>query len=307
MKNYYLTFFKLAWPLILSNITIPLLGMVDIAVVGHQNDTNLLASIAIGGIIFDTLFLLFGFLRMSTTGLVAQAPNNNYILYRALIFALLIGTLLISFQSSIYQIVIYLFNVNDSTESIIRSYFYHRIYSALPTLLNFVLFGYFFAKQNTKAPLLLLLIMNGSAIVLDFILVTYGHYAERGIAIANIISQTLGSLIGLRLLFKDLKPIYVNLKQIFKVSAFVRLISINKDIFIRTLCLLSTFAFFTYQGASYGTHIVAANAILLTLHHFVAYALDAFAIVCESLVGQAIFEKNKEKFDIIQNKLKKIF
>jgi multidrug resistance protein, MATE family len=285
---------QLAWPVIFSNITIPLLGMVDIAVVGHHYPAHVLGAVAIGSLVFDVLFLLFGFLRMSTTGLVAQHPNDASLLYRALLTALCIACVLIVCQNALFTLVCFFMDTTPAVKQALREYFYLRIYASPTTLGNFALIGYFFGRQNTKAPLFLLMLINISAITLDIIFVRYLELGVKGLAVASITAQTLGFAAGLRLVYTMFRPKRPRTALLFDLHALTRLFHLNKDIFIRTLCLMATFAYFTSAGSRLGTTVVAANAILLNMHQFIACSLDGFAIACEVMVGRAIGKKDKQ-------------
>ena len=288
------TIWQLAWPVMFSNITIPLLGMVDIAVVGHHYPAHVLGAVAIGSMVFDVLFLAFGFLRMSTTGLVAQSPADLSVLYRALLTACLIAFILIASQHALFRVVDVLMEPTPAVRQALSDYFYLRIYASPATLGNFVILGYFFGRQNTKIPLFLLMLINLSAIGLDFIFVSYLGLGVKGLAVANILAQTLGLVTGLRFIYIKFIKQTQRALAIFDVQAMKRLFHLNKDIFIRTLCLMATFTYFTSAGSRLGTSIVAANAILLSMHQFMACGLDGFAIACEVMVGRAVGEKNQE-------------
>ncbi len=287
---------QLALPVILSNITLPLLGMVDIAVVGHQYPAHVLSAIAIGTLVFEVLFLLFGFLRMGTTGLVAQKPHDAAIFYRAILTSLAIACVLIILQQPLFHMACFFMDMTDAVQKTLSQYFHLRIYAAPATLGNFVLVGYFFGQQNTKAPLFLLILTNTTAILFDLLLVRGLNFGVTGLALASIISQTLGFIVGLLLALSRYQPKRPNKALLLDVHELLRLFHLNKDIFIRTLCLMATFAYFTSAGSRLGTSIVAANAILLNMHQFIACALDGFAIACEVLVGRAIGTKNKRAF-----------
>ena len=295
MKSINLKIWQLAWPIILSNITIPLLGMVDIAVVGHDYPSSILSSVAIGSVIFDILFLTFNFLRMSTTGLVAQCPNKPSILIRALLLALVISAVLMLLSPLIWFFIKSFMPLPKNIVSLLGYYFNLRIYSAPATLLNFVLIGYLFGKKNTKMPLIMLLVINCSAIGLDLVLVRKANMGLAGLAYANILSQTLGFIVGIILTHLRYRPFTRKIDNIFDSSNLLQFFNVNKDIFIRTICLMAAIATFTMQGSQLGQNVVAANAILLSMHHFSSYFLDGFAISCEALVGESIGQKNYKK------------
>ncbi len=285
---------QLAWPVMLSNVTVPFLGMVDIAVVGHDYPAHVLGAVAIGSMAFDVLFLLFGFLRMSTTGLVAQQPEQASILYRSLLSAILITLLLILLQKPLLSVILWVMQPSTLVANSLHDYFCLRIYAGPVTLANFVLLGYFFGRQNTKVPLILLTLTNLSAIGLDFILVRYLDLGVKGLAFANILAQSLGFIFGLYFMYRLFRPKLPSFSVLIELNAVRRLFHLNKDIFIRTLCLMSVFAYFTTAGSRLGTTTVSANAILLSMQHFMACGLDGFAIACEVLVGHGIGNNDKK-------------
>jgi MATE family multidrug resistance protein len=276
----------------LSSLTIPLLGAVDIAMMGHTNSPTMLASIAIGAMLFDFLFWGFGFLRMSTTGLIAQTPKDNLICRKSLIVASTLGLLLILFQNIIYEGALFFFNPSPQIESALASYFYIRIYAAIPTLCNYVIIGYLFGRQNTKVALYLVVATNLLAIALDFMLVHYYMLSIKGLGIASVLAQTLGTLFGLLYLHHHYQVFKRQTPSSSSTVTYKRLFNINRDIFIRTCCLLITFVIFTRESAKLGPIVLAANTILLNFQQIMAYALDGFTVACETLVGKAYGEKN---------------
>lgn len=288
---------QLAWPIILSNITIPLLGLVDTAMVGNAADTQAIATVAIGSVIFDFLFWGFGFLRMATTGLVAQQPHNAMHFYRSALLALLLALILIACSPWAY-LISQLFSNKAQIQAELTRYLSIRLFSAPATLLNYVILGYCFGRQRTKLAWALLTFTNILAIFLDYVFVWQLHLASSGIAYSNVIAQTSGAIVGGLALYK----LYLNQHslsdfwpRLFDWPAIKRLAQLNQDIFIRTLVLMTTQAFFTYQGTQLGLTIVAANAILMHLQMICAYGLDGFAIAAESLVGNAIGQADSKQ------------
>lgn len=288
----------LAWPMILSNISIPLLGMVDTAVVGHLPRPDDIATVALGTMVFDVLFWCFGFLRMSTTALAAQNPDSNQIYYQSTTIAIVIALLLICLSPLLKQCVLFFIHTNASVEKRLVSYFDLRIFSAIPTLINYVNYGFFFGRHNTKTPLALLLITNVSAMTLDYVLVWPFDLGADGIALANLMTQSLSASLGMWLIYKRYlkhsKPI--KHQTLFSLQGTKQLYSLNTDIFIRTLFLVLTTSFFTRQSASLGVDIVAANLILMNLQLLTSFALDGFAIAAEALVGRAVGKRDKQDF-----------
>lgn len=276
-----------AIPVILSNLSIPFLGIVDISMLGHRGDESLVAALAIGTIIFDLIFWCFSFLRMSTTGLVAQHPTDARIVKRALAIAGFISLLLIVFQAPLLSLCLVLIKTNQSVQHWVDQYYSVRIYAALPTLINYVITGFLFGQQNTKASLTLVLITNITAIALDCLFVFGLGYSIKGLAAANIIAQTLSALLGLYYLNARYQ-VFAKTTPWASLSAFRALFSVNRDIFIRSLMLLLTFSYFTRLGAAMGAVVVASNAIILNIHELMAYCLDGVTIALESFVGKAV-------------------
>lgn len=288
----------LAWPMMLSNISIPLLGMVDTAVVGHLPRPNDIATVALGTMVFDVLFWCFGFLRMSTTALAAQEPDSNQIYYQSSTIAIVIALLLICISPLIKNGILLFIHTDVRVEKMLVSYFNIRIFSAIPTLINYVNYGFFFGRHNTRTPLLLLLITNISAMVLDYLLVWHFDMGADGIAFASLITQTIGASLGIWFIYKRyLKQPKSTMRQsLFSLQRTRQLFSLNTDIFIRTLFLVLTTSFFTRQSAYLGVDIVAANMILMNLQLLTSFALDGFAIAAETLVGRAVGKRDKQDF-----------
>ena len=292
---------RLAVPLILSNLSIPLLGLVDTAVVGHLEHSYYLGAVAIGALIFSFLFWGFGFLRMGTTGLIAQAfgEGNNLelraTLTRAALLALLFSLLILLLQFPIGQLAFYLLEASREVEHYALEYFTIRVWSAPATLLNYVLIGWMLGMQSARGPLLLLLVTNISNIVLDLWFVIVLGMTVDGVAIASVIAEYIGCAVGLWFTFKLLKqhPAPQRNMAILNRQKLRQLLTLNSNIMLRTLCLIFTLAFFTAQGAKLGDLVLAANAILMNFQTLMAYALDGFAHAAEALVGRAIGKRDR--------------
>lgn len=235
---------------------------------------------------------------MSTTGLVAQSPADSIIFYRSVLLALLLALILIFFSPWL-SLLAKPFSQDATITAKLAQYITIRLYAAPGSLVNYVLLGYCFGRQNTKLAWLLLSLTNISAIVLDYLLVWQWHMNSTGIAISQVIAQTIGALVGFALIYRlYLKQSLITefWYKLFDKTALSKLFHLNKDIFIRTLVLIATQAFFTYQSTKLGLTIIAANAILMHCQMLSAYSLDGFAIACESLIGQAIGNKDKAQF-----------
>lgn len=296
--------FLIAWPIILSNISTPLLGIVDTAVIGNLGDPALIGAIALGGIIFSFLFWGFGFLRMGTTGMVAQAMGASdpveakLSLYRAAMVGIGIGIVLLCLQVPLSFLSFELFEASQEVEEHAKTYFSIRIWSAPITLCHLAIIGYLLGIQDTRSVLLIQLVLNGMNILLDILFVTIFDWAVPGVAFATVLSEILAFGLGLFIVSRKLNFLF-SLDGLLDVEKLKRMILVNRDIMIRTLCLIFAFAWFTNQGAKFGDITLAANAILMHLVSLSAFFLDGFALAAETLVGAAVGEKNRSKLDQI--------
>lgn len=299
---------RLAGPMIVSNISIALLGMVDTAVVGHLDEAYYLGGIAIGAVIFDFIYWGMGFLRMSTTGLTAQIhgqanhQNDNNacrtILAQSLITASLIAMIILIFQQPMANVALRLLEGSEEVTHHARIYFEWLIWGAPAVLSLLVMTGWFLGMQNAKATLYVAVTVNIINIILDFVFVFGLDMNVRGVALASVISLYLGMFLAIWLVRKELqrnKGAWI-LSDILHIQRMKEILALNQDIFIRTICLIFVFAFFTRQGAKQGDIILAANAVLLNFQALMALGLDGFANAAEALVGKAVGEKNKDAF-----------
>lgn len=290
--------------MILSNVTVPLLGLVDTAVMGHLEDPRFLAAVAVGATIFSVLFMGLNFLRMGTTGLAAQAKGAGdgararAVLAQSLLIALAVATLLIAIQRPIGHLALWLIAPGMPVLDPAWTYFSVRIWAAPAALANFALIGWFIGMQNTRAPLFLMLSTNVINMGLSVILVVALGYRTGGVAAASVVAEFAGLGLGIWLLRRELSGLGGRLerRQVFDPARLRQVISVNGNLFIRTLSLMFVFAFITAQGARQGTAILAANAILIQFQYFMAYALDGFAHAAEALVGRALGEENRDGF-----------
>ena len=295
---------RLAGPMILSNLTIPLLGLVDTAVVGHLNSPHYLGAVAVGGLIFSFIYWGFGFLRMGTTGLTAQAHGREdgdeirAIMARALLLAVVFACVLLVLQGWIHVIAFAVLEASVAVEAAAAQYFFIRIWSAPASLANYVLIGWFLGMQNARGPLYLLLVINITNIVLDLVFVLAWHMDVAGVALASVVAEYLGMLVGLWLLRRELRGCAGRWRMAAMLAwhKLRELVVVNVNILIRTLCLIFSFAFFMAQGAKQGDVVLAANAVLMNFQTFMAYGLDGFAHAAEALVGRAVGQRNASAF-----------
>ena len=292
----------IALPMIASNLTIPLLSLVDTAVVGHLEHPWYLGGVALGSSLISLLFLLLGFLRMSTTGLTAQAygADNKTAIRNSLLQAGLIALFLALVLLLHHPFIMPLVNVySDAGSEVLEQagiYFHIRIWSAPAALLNMVLLGWFLGMHNARYPMWLLLCNQSLNIVLDLVFVLGFGWQVAGVAAASVIADYSSLLLGLyllRRLWRAQQLGSVNWPQLRQLSGIGRLFALNRDIFIRSLCLQLVFAFIAFRGASLGDTVVAANAVLLSFLMLVSYALDGFAYAAEAMTGKAVGAKDQ--------------
>ena len=288
--------------MILSNVSVPLVGMVDTGVTGHLEDASYLGAVAVGATIFGFLYMGVNFLRMGTTGMAAQRfgaddfDGLRVALGQALIAALAIAAVLLLLQAPIGNIALSLIGADAKVAGFADQYFSIRIWSAPATLANFALIGWFLGLQNARVPLIIVLAINTTNIVLDLVLVNLAGMKVDGVALASVVAEFTGLAVGLGFVVRELRTheghwIISKLTTFREYSAFF---AVNGNLFVRTMALMFTFAFITAQGARQGGLILAANAILMNLQHLLSFALDGFAHAAEALVGKAVGEGNRE-------------
>lgn len=287
---------RIAGPMILSNVTVPLLGAADTAVVGRLPDPANIGAVAIGTIAFNFIFWGFGFLRMGTGGLVAQAfgaGDRDAIrdwLGRALLWAGAIAIGILILQWPIRDIAFRLMTASPEVERLGRIYFNVRVWSAPATLANYVLLGWLLATQRPRATLVLMVLTNVINIALDIFFVIGFGWGVAGVATATVIAEYGAAAAGLAYVASCLQLVggRWHVKRLLDRTKLAAMLRVNRDIFIRTICLTIAFAYFTSAGARLGDATLAANAILLNLQSIMAYGVDGFAYAAEVLVGAAI-------------------
>lgn len=287
---------RLAWPVILSNVTTPLLGIVDTAVVGRLPGPEYIGAVAVGAVVFTSIFWAFGFLRMGTTGFVAQAlgagdmTEVRAVLGRAILLAVLIGAALTALQAPIWWIARDLIDASERVQTLAADYFFIRVWTGPATLVNYALLGWFIGMQRPRLALLVQVWLNGVNIVLDLVFVISLDLGVPGVAYATLIGETSAAVLGLWLALHVLKPFggRWELARILDPLRLRPLITANFDIFVRTACLILAFAWFVRAGARFGDLTLAANAVLLQMVHLTAHGLDGFAFAAEALVGSAL-------------------
>lgn len=301
-----------AWPVVLANAAVPLLGLSDTAVIGNLGSLADLGAIAFGSVIFSFVYWGFGFLRMGTTGFVAQALGSGQetelraAFLRALIMAVVIGTFLIIVQTLISSVSLALLQSSDSVEQITRDYISVRIWGAPAALVLFAISGCLIGLGRNRTLLMVQLLLNGLNLILDIVFAGVFAMGAEGIALGTAVAEWTTVVVALWLLFRILLQRHQQQRsdEPFVPSSALRdktrwrqTLSANRDIMIRTLLLVASFAWFVRQSAAFGDDTLAANHILLQLISFSAFFLDAFAYVAEAMVGEAAGANNLSAFD----------
>lgn len=295
---------NIAWPALLSNISIPLLGLVDTAILGHLDTVTYLGAVAVGASILSFLYWGFSFLRMGTTGLVAKAfgardsDRQLLVLLQSLVLALCLGVGVIALSGLWMKLGLQWMNPGPALEPLAGSYMAIRVYSAPAVLLTYAITGWFIGRQNTRWPMVIVVFTNLLNIALDLLFIIGLDMKSDGAALATLLAEYLGCAVALfaALRCMDKPPSASTLRELRRWRSYRTLLDSNRFLFFRTMCLLFSFAFFTAMSARQGVDILAANSILLQLLLFAAYALDGFAFASEALAGSAVGAGQREGF-----------
>jgi MATE family multidrug resistance protein len=295
--------FAIAGPAMLANLTTPLLGIVGTAAIGRLGEAHLLGGIALSALVFDGAYWLFAFLRMGTVALTAQAlgagdaAEQRAVLLRALLIAALIGVLLIALQAPLASAIYRALGGSDAVRAAAESYFFVRIWSAPCGLANFAVLGWLVGIARAGTALALQIVINLVNMAATIVLVLVLDYGIAGAALAAVLAETLGLVLGLgiaRLLAG--RRVDSAAGVLLRRDKLVHMLAINRDIMIRTVAIVTAFTFFTAQGARAGDVALAANAVL---HNFIligSFFLDGFATAAEQLCGRAVGAKDGSAF-----------
>lgn len=285
---------KIALPIVLSNATVPILGAVDVGVVGQMGEAAPIGAVGLGAIILSTVYWVFGFLRMGTVGLVGQADGAgdraevSAWLTRALVVAAVAGVSLILLQPLIFRAALEIAPASETVEDLTRQYLAIRIWTAPAAIAIYALTGWLVAMEKTAGVFWVQLVMNGVNILLDLLFVLVFDWGVPGVAAATVIAELAGAALGLwfcRAAFGQ--PEWRDWGRIFERAKLIRMALLNTDILLRSLMLMSIFTSFVFLGARFGDVTLAANEVLLQLFYVTIYAMDGFAFAAETLVARA--------------------
>ena len=302
---------QIALPSIVSNITVPLLGMIDVAIVGHMGSPVYIGAVAVGSMIFNLVYWLFGFLRMGSSGLTAQALGRRdfaeitRLLVRSVSIAFGIALLMIVFQEPLKWLMFWLISPTTDVAPFASTYFNIVIWGAPASLALFSLMGWYIGMQNTRIPMLISIMQNVVNILASLTLVYGLGMKIEGVALGTVIAQYAGLLMALGLLVHRYGRLrrYLVLKGTFVRQAMGRFFNVNRDIFLRTLCLVAVNLFFTSAGARQGAVILSVNTVLIQLYLFFSYFMDGFAYAGEALGGKTYGAHNTTAFREILRRL----
>jgi MATE family multidrug resistance protein len=290
------TVLSIAVPIMISNVSTPLIGVVDTAVVGRIPDPAYIGAVAVGALIFSFAFWAFGFLRMGTTGLTAQALGADEAdevrgsLGRALLLAMLVGAGLIVLQWPIREAAFALLGGSSQVEDLARGYFDIRIWAAPATLANYALLGWFIGLGRTGIALILQLVLNLANAGFDALFVLGFGWDVRGVASGTLLAEVLAACVGAAIAARHLRAVGGGwaLSRLLRAEKIKRTVAVSRDIMIRSLALLAVYVWFVAQGARQGDVVLAANAVLMNFVSVSAFFLDGLAFAAEALVGRAL-------------------
>ena len=302
---------KLSIPIFFANLAIPMVGIIDTALMGNLGSLSYLSATSVAANLFSMIFWSFGFLRMGTVGMVSQANGRNdyseilNIVIRNLLFVLAISIIIILLQNLILSLSLKIFDLSEATRNLYEQYFKIRVYSAPGELTLYIITGLFVGLQKTKTSSLAVGFFSILNILLSIVLVTRFDLNIKGVAYGTLFSALITSIIFLIYMFWYLSKytkITINFAQIFNLKKIKNIFNINLNIFIRTILLTFSFLWFTYLGTQIGEDFVAANAILINLVFLSAFILDAYAFSTEGIVGYSLGKKDLNLFkNIVKN------
>ncbi len=294
---------RIALPSIVSNITVPLLGLVDLTIVGHLGSPSYIGAIAVGGLLFNIIYWLFGFLRLGTSGMTSQALGRRdltdvmRILVRSLGIGAAVAIALIAFQFPIREGAFLLIRPTEEVKAFATTYFNICIWGAPAMLGLYSLTGWFIGMQNSRIPMWIAITQNVVNIAASLAFVYGLGMKVEGVALGTLIAQYAGFLMAAALWFRHYgrmrKHRTESLRTVFEPKAMRRFFSVNRDIFLRTLCLVAVTMFFTSTGARHGDIVLAVNTLLMQLFTIYSYIMDGFAYAGEALTGRYIGAGNR--------------
>ena len=302
----------IAVPSIVSNITVPLLGLVDITIVGHLGNASYIGAIAIGSMLFNMIYWIFSFLRMGTGGMTSQAFGRHdllevtRLLMRSIIVGLFLALLLMLLQTPLRLVSFYFIDATREVEDMASLYFRICIWGAPATLGLYSFNGWFIGMQNSRFPMFIAIAQNLINITASVTFVFLFGMKVEGVALGTLTAQYAGLFMAIFLWMRYYGNLhkYLRREHLFERHAMLQFFQVNRDIFLRTLCLISVTVFFTSTSASYGDITLAVNTLLMQLFTLFSYIMDGFAYAGEALTGKHIGARNSRE---LQNTIFRLF
>ena len=300
----FISIWQITWPIIIANLTLPIVTATDTAVMGREQSSTFIAAIALGGIVFNIIYFSLNFLRMSTTGLVSQEKGRKNeeeikkIIRLTQSIAIAIGFLIICFSYPLIEIAKILISGSAQAEHLMSEYIFYRSFASPATLMNMVFLGAFIGMGTAKLAMFQLVSISILNAILSIVLVLYFNLGVFGVALGTVIAQWIGCLLSIFMLTKIINYDNINFKTFFKFNfysdkKFNSIFSVSKDLFIRTLCIVFGEFILINNAAKLNTNSLAVIQIYIVLLGFVSYILDAFAHSAETMLGQSIGKKDK--------------
>ncbi|MCI3951735.1 MAG: efflux family protein [Burkholderiales bacterium] len=293
----------MAGPIILANISVPLLGAVDTAVVGHLPEVYYIGGVAIGAMLFTYIYHLFNCLRMGTTGPTAQARGaGDYaevraMIGRALMLAGAIGGVLIALQLPILALAFWLIDASAEVEFYARQYFLIRVWAMPAVLAGYAIIGWYYGLRDVRTPLIVQIFGNALNIGLDFLFVFGFGWGVAGVAFASVIASYAGLLLGLCYVARTVRALPGHgHARLLDRERLIRMVAINGDIVLRTFCVVSVLGLFMAKSAELGDVTLAANQVLHNFLVFTSFGLDGFAHAAEAILGEAVGQRDRKAF-----------
>ncbi len=297
-----LKIWHLAWPMILANISIPMLGFVDTAVIGHLPDSQFLAGTALAGLFISVIFWLLGFLRMSTTGLVAKARGEKSAssailhLYQGLLLSVILASFILLFQSPLFSLLTFVSSDDlamQATYASAKTYFDIRIWAAPFVLANMALSGFLIGSGKTKWVLRALIVCNVVNLFADILFVPVLSFGVAGVAFASVLAEIVQFGMMIYLIRPELKKVAVSLQSV--LTGWIALLRMNGNLFIRSAVLQLCLSFMTIYATQFGSQTVAINSLIMQFFLFISFSLDGVAFALESLVGNCVGQKKQRR------------
>lgn len=295
---------NIAIPSIVSNITVPLCAMVDTIIAGHLGNVSYIGAIAVGGLLFNMTYWLFGFLRMGTSGLTAQTygegdkDKSRSVLLRSLLVAMALSLLLLAFQRLILHVAFQFIEATPEVQTHASTYFNILIWGAPAVLSLYSFVGWFLGMQNARFTMTIAIVQNVTNIIASTFLVLFFHLKIEGVAVGTLVAQYVGLLLSVALCYYRYRWVTRHFcwTMVFKKADFTRFFSVNRDIFLRTLCLIAVTTYFTSYGSAQGELTLAANTLLMQFFIIFSYVMDGFAYAGEAIGGKCYGERSLVRF-----------